>query len=104
MPATSHSSESGVSDLCSNSPQLDKEPPMPPKSPLGGSPLAQQPREIHQQPNRMPQVTSPLPAALSAIYGTLAALQNNRNGVNDGIDPAITAATRVPRYTYMVGK
>ena len=52
----------------------------------------------------MPQVTSPLSAALSAIYGTLAALQNNRNGVNDGIDPAITAATRVPRYTYMVGK
>ena len=96
MPATSHSSESGVSDLCSNSPQLDNEPPMPPKSPLGGSPLAQQPREIHQQPqqpNRMPQVTSPLPAALSAIYGPLAALQNNRNGVNGGIDPAITAAT-----------
>jgi hypothetical protein len=96
MPATSHSSESGVSDLCSNSPQSDNEPPMAPKSPLGGSPLAQQPREIQQQPqqpNRMPQVTSPLPAALSAIYGPLAALQNNRNAVNGGIDPAITAAT-----------
>jgi hypothetical protein len=69
---------------------------MAPKSPLGGSPLAQQPREIQQQPqqpNRMPQVTSPLPAALSAIYGPLAALQNNRNAVNGGIDPAITAAT-----------
>jgi hypothetical protein len=77
MPATSHSSESGVSDLCSNSPQLDNEPPMPPKSPLGRSPLAQQPREIHQQPqqrNRMPQVSSPLPAAVSVIYGPLAAL------------------------------
>ena len=50
---------------------------MPPKSPLGGSPLAQQPREIHQQPqqpNRMPQVSSPLPAAVSVIYGPLAAL------------------------------
>ncbi|KAK4014828.1 G-box-binding factor 3 [Daphnia magna] len=95
MPATSHSSESGVSDLCSNSPQSDNEPPMPAKSPLGGSPLAQQPREIQlpQQPNRMPQVTSPLPAALNAIYGPLAALQNSRATVNGGIDPAITAAT-----------
>lgn len=95
MPATSHSSESGVSDLCSNSPQSDNEPAMPAKSPLGGSPLAQQPREIQlpQQPNRMPQVTSPLPAALNAIYGPLAALQNSRATVNGGIDPAITAAT-----------
>ena len=69
---------------------------MPPKIPLGRSPLAQQPREIHQQPqqpNRMPQVSSPLPAAVSVIYGPLAALQNNINGVNGGIDPAITVAS-----------
>lgn len=92
MPAASHSSESGVSDLCSNSPQSDNEPPMPAKSPLGGSPIAQQPREIQQQ-TRMPQVPSPLPAALSAIYGPLAALQQQRNNVGGGIDPAITAAT-----------
>lgn len=92
MPAASHSSESGVSDLCSNSPQSDNEPPMPAKSPLGGSPVAQQPRDI-QTVVRMPQVPSPLPAALSAIYGPLAALQNSRAAVANGIDPAITAAT-----------
>ena len=88
IPAPSQSSESGVSDLCSNSPQSDNEPPMPAKSPLGGSPVSQQP----QQQSRMPQVPSPLPAALSAIYGPLAALQTSRTAVG-GLDPAITAAT-----------
>ena len=90
MPAASHSSESGVSDLCSNSPQSDNEPPMAPKSPLGGSPVSAQQSGL---PRLAPQ--SPLPAALSAIYGPLAALQSHqqRNGGSGGIDPAITAAT-----------
>ena len=90
MPAASHSSESGVSDLCSNSPQSDNEPPMAPKSPLGGSPVSAQQSGL---PRMAPQ--SPLPAALSAIYGPLAALQSHqqRNGGSGGIDPAITAAT-----------
>ena len=105
VTAVSHSSESGVSDLCSNSPQSDTaEPPVPAKSPIenSASPIHQQSNVIQQ--SRVNQIPSPLPAALSAIYGPLAALQqqqqlqqqmqqqNGRNGMS-GIDPAISAAT-----------
>ena len=110
VAAASHSSESGVSDLCSNSPQSDTaEPPVPAKSPIessAASPIHQQSNVIQQ--SRVNQIPSPLPAALSAIYGPLAALQqqqqlqqqmqqqmqqqNGRNGMN-GIDPAMSAAT-----------
>ena len=102
--AASHSSESGVSDLCSNSPQSDTaEPPVPAKSPIESraSPIQQQQQQSlaiqqqQQQSNRV-SIPSPLPAALSAIYGPLAALQQQQqmqqqNGRN--IDPAISAAT-----------
>lgn len=84
----SHSSESGVSDLCSNSPQSDGEPSAPNTS---GSPTTVQP----QQTVKAPAPMSPLPATLNAIYGPLAALQQNgrQQGNNQAMDPTLSAAT-----------
>lgn len=102
LPAASHSSESGVSDLCSSSPQsTDGEPsttgvPVISKSPVSagsGSPPGVSIQQQQQQQQKMPQVPSPLPAALSAIYGPLAALQHSGRSPSAGLDPAITAAT-----------
>ncbi len=85
----SHSSESGVSDLCSNSPQSDGEPSAPNTS---GSPTTVQVQQ--QQAIKPPAQVSPLPATLNAIYGPLAALQQNgRQPVNNAMDPTLSAAT-----------
>lgn len=90
LSVPSHSSESGVSDMCSSSPHSDVDHPAPAKSPLGGGSPPQ--RDV-PTPQRVPQIPSPgLPAALNAIYAPLAALQSARSPVA-GLDPAITAAT-----------
>ena len=94
MPASIHSSESGISDLCSNSPQSDGEA-GPAKSPHGAvSPI---PMYSHPALGNQGRQTnsSPLPSALNALYGPLAALQASRglSSPSPAIYPAISAAT-----------